>query len=172
MTKPNWFQIGQIIGVFGVRGEVKVKPFMDDPTAALQAKVWGLGESAQGLREVTLVHGRRHGPGLVVKLAGWDSPEAASALQGQTLWLPREYFPEPEEDAFYWQDLTGCRVVDEADGSDLGVVRGLFSTGSNDVLVVGREGERQERLLPFIRDVVIQVDMENRRLTVRLLPGL
>lgn len=172
MTRPNWFQIGEIVGVFGVRGEVRVKCHLDDPDLALGLPHWWLGDDPATLQQVCLVNGRRHGVGLVVKLEGWDSPEAAQVLARRSVWAPRDSFPAPEEDSYYWQELTGCRVVDETSGEELGVVRGLFATGSNDVLVVGKPGEREERLLPFIRDVVVAVDMDNRVLVARLLPGL
>lgn len=171
-TRSHWLQIGQVVGVFGVRGEVRIKSFSDHPDLALQLPHWWLGSDPSALRQVTVVGGRRHGVGLVAKLAGWDSPEAAIALIKQKVWAPRDSFPEPEEDTYYWEDLTGCRVVEEETGDEIGIVRGLFATGANDVLVVGKVGEREERLLPFIKDVVIEVDMEQRRLVARLLPGL
>jgi len=74
-----------------------------------------------------------------------------------------------EEGDFYWYELVGMEVVAD-DGRALGRVESLLATGANDVLQV-RDGDR-EILLPNIPDVVLSVDRETKRITVRLLPGL
>lgn len=157
--------LGRIVGVYGVRGWVKVFSETDPREGILGYSPWMLG--AGGVeRKVT--EGRRHGKGIVVHLAGCDDRDAAMALIDQEIAVTRDRLPPPSEDEFYWTDLEGLEVwTIAADGQEparLGVVDHLFSTGVNDVLVV--KGER-EHLLPFAWNQVIRsVDFEQGRVDV------
>ncbi|MGE5386497.1 MAG: ribosome maturation factor RimM, partial [Betaproteobacteria bacterium] len=83
----------------------------------------------------------------------------AEALRGMLVGAPREALPETDADEYYWADLIGLQVIN-ASGESLGQVAGLIETGANDVLrVVSESGE--ERLLPFVAQVVLEVEKEN-----------
>lgn len=114
-------------------------------------------------RPVQIAESRVHGNGVVARFEGIDSREAAQALTGAALGLPRDVLPELEDDEFYWADLLGCAVVD-VEGEPLGELKAFMETGANDVMVVA--GER-ERLIPFVMDEVVQqVDVDNARIVV------
>ncbi|MEO5377056.1 MAG: ribosome maturation factor RimM [Magnetococcus sp. DMHC-6] len=167
--------IGRIDGAFGVRGEVKVSSFSDDPEALLDYATLWLGSDASSVQKKVCVAGRRHGGRAVIRFEGLDTPEQAQKLVGQQVWVAKEDLLDPGEDAHYWVDLIGCQVLTE-EGEYVGVVEDLMSTGANDVLIL-REGtgltsSGQERLLPFIRDVVLEVNSVEKRILVRLMPGL
>jgi 16S rRNA processing protein RimM len=101
--------------------------------------------------------GRLQGKGVVLKFAGYDHREEATALLGRDIAVPREQLPDLEPDEYYWTDLLGLRVVTRQ-GVELGTVERLFETGANDVVVVA--GER-ERLIPFLEDEVItEIDLK------------
>ncbi|MGB5832227.1 MAG: ribosome maturation factor RimM, partial [Thiohalocapsa sp.] len=100
----------------------------------------------------TLLEGRTHGKGLVVRLEGCEDRDQAAVLTGQTIAVYRGQLPPPRPDEFYWADLEGLSVT-TLEGETLGCVSHLFATGANDVLVV--EGDR-ERLLPFLWDDVVK----------------
>lgn len=167
---PRWVAIGRLAGPFGVRGECRITPLTEGPDALLPFTAWWLGPDEGRLSRVQVSGARRHGNAVVARLSVCATPEEVKALQGLRIWIPREELPPAGEDDYYWIDLVGCQVVDEA-GTPLGLVDSLFATGANDVLVIREEGGG-ERLLPFIREVVLQVDLEARRITVHLLPGL
>jgi 16S rRNA processing protein RimM len=97
------------------------------------------------------------------------SREATQVLAGLDLYVRRDELPPPADGEFYWWDLEGLSVYTEA-GEDLGRVEEFFPTGSNEVLIV-RKGP-QEVLLPFIKDVVLSIDYQQRTMSVRLVPGL
>lgn len=167
---PPWVVIGEVAGVFGVRGEVKIRPLTAEPETPLSFPVWWLGRDEKHLREVALERGRPHQRGLVAKLVGWDDRDLAAALVGELLHVPRSALPEPDDDEHYWMDLQGCHVVGP-EGQDLGVVDHLFATGANDVLVLTAP-DGSERLLPYIAEVVREVDLEARIIRVSPLPGM
>ena len=100
-----------------------------------------------------------HGNTLVAQLAGIDEREAAVALKGLEVAVPRAQLPGAAEGEFYWADLIGLRVVNR-DAHEFGRVVRVMQTGANDVLVVagGNEIER-ETLIPFIAGAIRQVDL-------------
>ena len=155
--------LGRLVAPYGVRGWFKLHPFADDPAAWCGLPQWWLSVDAdqapETWRAYKLDEVREHGKGLVVKLAGIDDRSAAEALQGAYIGAPREAMPEVKADEFYWDDLIGLEVRNEQ-GVSLGKVNSLISAAANDVLVVAEgEGEhRQERLLPFVGAVVLEVD--------------
>ena len=114
-------------------------------------------------REVQGVRGRDGGKHIVATVPGVSDRDAAEALRGTEILVPREALPPPAPGEYYWVDLEGLRVV-TVEGVALGEVSHLLSTGANDVMVV--RGER-ERMLPFVQpDYVKSVDFESGTITV------
>jgi len=150
--------LGRIAAPYGVNGWVKVHPFGDDPLAWCKMRQWWLGADVgePQWRLASLRGCRGHADGLVALLEGVDSRERAEALKGLLVAMPRAALPEPDEGEFYWGDLVGLEVSNEA-GESLGRVASLISTGAHDVLVV-RDEAGHERLLPFVEAVVRDVD--------------
>lgn len=155
--------MGRIRGAFGVRGEVKLESFSDPPGAVLRYRPLLL-RTAQGLeRELEGIRGRATAKGIVAQIPGVEDRDAAQALFGAELYVPRSALPPPRPGEYYWVDLEGLKVV-TVDGVALGEVSHLLSTGANDVLVV--RGER-ERMIPFVRpDYVTSVDFDTATITV------
>jgi 16S rRNA processing protein RimM len=116
-----------------------------------------------------VTHMRRMGERLLLQLEGCVSRDMARSLAGCDLCVQRDELPPPLEGEFYWFDLEGLTVYTE-EGACLGRVEEFFPTGSNEVLVV-RQGV-QETLLPFIKDVILAVDVAQGILRVRAIPGL
>lgn len=151
--------LGRIVGVYGVRGWVRVLSETEPREAILGYSPWLLG----GSEPLRVVEGRRHGKGVVARLAGCEDRDQAATLVDQEIAVERDQLPPPSPDELYWVDLEGLQVWGP-DGVYLGIVDHLFSTGVNDVLVVS--GER-ERLIPFAwGDVIQSVDFEGGRIEV------
>ncbi len=154
--------LGRIAGLYGVQGWVKVFSYTDPRDAVLEHREWLLDREGSW-KPCELVEGKRHGKGIIAKLAGVDDRDAAAEYVGLDIGVPREQLPETEPGEYYWTDLEGLRVV-HTDGRELGTVAYLLETGANDVLVT--EGER-ERLIPFVMDqVVLDVDLDDGVITV------
>jgi 16S rRNA processing protein RimM len=161
-VQPAEVRVGEITGVFGVKGELKLRSHTVPPLAVGRYLPWQLRHrgAEQSVERPKL---RAHGKGLLLTLDGVADRTAAEALIGAEIWVPRSALPVPAAGEFYWIDLEGLDVF-TVDGTALGKVSHLFSTGSNDVIVA--RGER-ERLIPFVRpDVVREIDLSAGRITV------
>jgi 16S rRNA processing protein RimM len=155
--------LGRLVAPYGVRGWFKLHPFADDPAAWGALPQWWLAADPEQAPETWRLYEleavREHGKGLIAKLVGVDDRSAAEALQGAYVGATREAMPATGDDEYYWDDLVGLDVQN-AKGESLGKVASLISAAANDVMVV-QEGEgehRQERLLPFVASVVVEVD--------------
>lgn len=143
------------IGVpFGVRGWVKIHAHTEYSDGLLEYPTWWLGRNGQW-REVRVADSELHSKSLVVHLDGCDDRDAAAALRGNEIAVPRAALPEPAANEYYWSDLIGLSVLN-AEQQVLGKVSELLETGANDVLVV--QGER-EILIPFVPHVIQEVDL-------------
>jgi len=149
--------IGRIHGAFGVRGELKLESFTEPARAVLGYQPWLLRDAHGQERQVEGARGRETAKGIVATLPDVADRDAAEALRGAELYVPRSVLPPPAPGEYYWVDLEGLRVIN-TEGVDFGRISYLFPTAANDVLVV--QGER-ERMLPFVQpDVVVSVDLE------------
>jgi 16S rRNA processing protein RimM len=158
---PDWVIVGRISGLFGVRGWVKVFSETEPRGNILNYPCWYLGHPG-GWKEHKLLDGRPQGKGIVASIEGYDDRDRAGELIGVQIAVRRDQLPAPAADEYYWTDLEGLKVQTR-DGIELGRVDHLFATGANDVLVV--KGDRQ-RLIPFIEQVVLEVEPGAGRLIV------
>lgn len=148
--------LGRIVGVFGVDGWVKLHSFTEPRENIFRYRPWTLRGPAGETTEAR-PQGRLQGKGVVAKLSGAGDRDAAAALVGTEIWVPRTALPKPRAGEYYWADLEGL-AVRTVEGVDLGRVSHLFATGANDVMVV--QGER-ERLVPFVTGLqVVKVDLD------------
>lgn len=155
--------LGKIVGVHGIRGEVKLESYTEPRTQIFRYLPWRL-RSASGETTMAQCRGRAQGKGIVAELAGVADRDAAVALVGTEIWVARSALPDPGPGEYYWHDLEGLEVV-TTEGTPLGTVSHLIATGANDVLVV-RDAER-ERLVPFVSDDFVKdVDLAGGRITV------
>lgn len=152
--------LGRISGVHGVRGWVRVQSFTRPQDNLFEYGPWLI----RGLEQTVIEH-RVSGRGFIVRIAGVDDREMASALVGEEIQVARSALPEPEEGAYYWADLVGLEVVCE-DGQSLGRIDRLMETGAQDVMVV--KAGAKEHLLPFVQGPIVrEVDLQARRMVVR-----
>ena len=108
-------------------------------------------------------HTKMHSAWLLAKLAGIETREQAQALKGKPISAPRAALPEPARGLYYWADLVGLEVVN-TQGLVLGVVKGMLSSGAQDVMELA--GGKRQRLLPWVPAVVKRVDLEGGRIEV------
>ncbi len=162
--KTKLVVMGVVTGAHGIRGEVKIKSFTAVPE---DIAAYGPLLLDDGPGEVEILR-LRPGKGVfIAKLAGIGDRNAAEALKGRKLKLPRERLPEPEEDdSFYYEDLVGLRAERE-DGSDAGVVVAVHDFGAGDLLEIRPPGARATYYLPFTRELVPQVDVGGGRVVVK-----
>ena len=153
--------MGRVAVPFGIKGWVKIQSFTETPESLLSYASWWIGRDSSW-REVRVEEAKVQSGTVVAKLAGSDDRDAAALYRGQEVAIARQAFPEAKANEYYWSDLVGLKVVN-TEGADFGTVSEVLETGANDVLVV--KGEK-ERLIPFIEQVIREVDMAGRVIRV------
>ena len=167
MTK--YLEIGQIVNTFGIKGMVKVKPFTDDIRRFDRLeKVYIKKQNEKKEYEIEEV--KYHKEMVLIKFKGIDNIETASLLKNSYLIVDREKEEPLEEGRYYIVDMLGIDVYTE-EGKLLGKLDDIYNTGSNDIYVVKDELGKQV-LLPALKEVIKQVDIENKKMVVHLIPGL
>lgn len=153
--------VGVVVGAHGVRGALRIKPFTEQPDGIA---AYGPVEDEAGARRLRLkVLGTAKG--IVTATAqGVADRDAAEALTGTRLYVPRDRLPPPEPDEFYHSDLVGLAAQRE-DGTPFGTVRAVFDFGAGDVIELALADGRVE-MLPFTKAVVPVVDLAAGRLVV------
>ena len=154
--------MGRISAPFGIKGWVKVQPYADSANSLKQYDTWWLDGPA-GWQAYQVEQAQVQGVDVIAKLAGCEDRDAAEACKGRVVAVPREAFPPAQKGEFYWADLVGLRVKN-VEGLGFGVVSSMLDTGANAVMVVRQEAvdgneDGDERLIPFIADVVMRVDI-------------
>ncbi|MCC7353789.1 MAG: 16S rRNA processing protein RimM [Anaerolineae bacterium] len=158
--------IGRIVKPWGIKGEVEVEPESDWPPRFSGLKQVHLGD---GLTGVTIEGVRRNRDRVVLKLAGIETRNAAESLSGQWLHIPATQAMPLGEGEYFIHDVLGAAVWTPA-GEELGTITEVMTGLANDVWVV--RGGQGEILIPAIRDVVQEVNLDTRHITVVLPPGL
>jgi 16S rRNA processing protein RimM len=153
--------VGRFGAPFGVKGWIKVNSFTDPISNILEYDPWYL-HTRSGYKAVTLEDGHIHGKTIVVKLPQCNDRDIAKTFTHVTIAIDRNQLPELKAGEFYWDDLIGLEVFNQ-DNVNFGIVKELLATGANDVLVV--TGDR-ERLIPYIKQVILQVDLKNKKIVV------
>lgn len=151
--------VGKIIGLFGVKGWVKIRSYTDPREQIAQYRPWRVVVDGEwSSLDVEAV--QPQGKGLIARLAGIADRDQAVRLMNSDIVIDRSQLPVLDENEFYWRDLAGLKVSNLS-GVDLGTVESLLETGANDVLVVRKDGG-PEILIPFIVERVIHyVDIES-----------
>ena len=154
--------VAQIGAPHGVRGEVRLWAFTEDPMAVTR---YGPLEAEDGKRVfeiATLRPARGH---LVARLRGIDDRNAAERLTNIKLYVPRERLPAPAEDEFYHADLIGLAAV-SPDGADIGTIVAVQNFGAGDLLEIQPAGSGTSMFLPFTKSAVPTVDIAAGRVIV------
>lgn len=160
--------LGRIIGPHGIRGQIKITPFTEYIDGLLDYSIWWLSKDEKNWRPVHPVSSVIRDDRLIVTLREYSDRTSATELRGLRIAVPRSELPSlPEngEEGYYWSDLLGASVLNIR-GEILGTVTGLLETGANDVLQVRTAENAKERLIPFIDQIVVKVDLKSRQITV------
>ena len=165
----KYFEVGQIVNTFGVKGLVKVKPFTDDVERFEELKKVYICKKEK-LEEVEIEEVKYHKDMVLLKLKGIENMNQAEMLKGLYLKIDRKNAKKLPKDTYFIADLLGLDVYSD-ENEYLGKVDDIFPTGANDVYVVKDENGKQ-LLLPGISDVIKEIDLEKERIVVHLLKGL
>lgn len=172
-------EVGSIVDAWGIKGWLRIQPHSAFPEALFSSRRWFLQPSERGGRAfdgtvcLSIKEARAHSGAVVAAAQEIADRDAAQALKGARVFVPRSEFPVVGPDEYYWVDLLGLDVVNR-EGVALGKVRDLLSTGPQTVLVIkqsplveaGAKEKVRERMIPFVAAFVDKVDLAGRRIVV------
>ena len=168
----NWYNVGKIVNTHGIRGEVRVMSRTDFPEERY-AKGARLGLFMPGEKEpvmLTVASRRAHKNFDLLTFEGHTSINDVEKYRDGILRVPDEDLGELEEGEFYYHEIIGCTVVDQ-EGREIGKVTEVLETGANDVWAV-KPPEGKMHYIPYIEDVVLEVDTEKGRIVIDPIEGL
>lgn len=149
----EYLEAGKIVGVHGLKGEVKIDPWCDGPDFLSRFKrLFDKNEN-----EIKIERARVQKNIVIVKFRGVDTPEDAEKMRGTIVYIYRKDVKLPEG-VYFVQDLIGLEAVDIDSGEIYGKVTDVFQTGANDVYQITRNGK--DHLIPKIPDVVPEIDID------------
>lgn len=167
--KRQYFEIGQIVNHFGIKGMVKVNPFTDDISQFEEMETI-LVDKKGSLQEMQIEEVKYSKNQVLLKLKGIETVEEAEKYRNCYLKLPREKARKLPKNTYFIADLIGLEVYTE-EGNLLGKIDDIYNTGASDIYVIKDELGKQI-LLPAIKEVIKQVDLEEEKIIVHLLDGL
>jgi 16S rRNA processing protein RimM len=170
MENTRWMEAGQVTGVHGVRGELKVRPLCDGADFLLPFQCFALELPNSGDKRLYKAESSRAHQGfLLLKLEGVDTREDTQALRGSTLYFDRAEARLPEGKHFL-SDLIGLTAVD-GDGNEIGTLTEIHQPPAHDVYrITGLHGA--EHWVPAVPEFVKGIDLENGRVVVALIEGM
>ena len=162
-------RVGVIANTHGVHGEVKVFPTTDDMTRFKKLKqvILDTGKEQKTLEIASVKFFKNLA---ILKFKGIDNINDIEKYKGKDLLITRDQAVPLKKDEYFICDLIGCRVVTE-EGTEVGELTEVLQTAANDVFVVQAEGKK-EILVPYINDCVTDVAIEEKKVIIRLLPGM
>ncbi len=168
--KGDLVSIGKIVKCQGIKGEVRLLPFiMDLALKDCKGAIYTIDSTGKALkREPDLI--RSYKKIWIIRFEGINSINEAQNLIGQTVAVDKSFFPKLSPGNYYWFEIIGLEVYDE-ENNFYGEIKKVFSTGSNDVYVVKSQNE-DEFLLPATKEVVKKIDLKKNRLIFTLVEGL
>ena len=168
-AEDEWVAVGQVVGVFGIGGEVKVEAFTSFPERFAETPVLYAGTRHAPYKVLRAHPHKRH---MLLQLEGIQTIEAAERLRGLTLYIPADQIHALSENQYYLHDVVGLRVL-HVDGRELGTVKDILSSGGGvDLFVVQNSQTGKQVLLPAVKEFIKTVDIPAGVLEVDPIPGL
>jgi 16S rRNA processing protein RimM len=169
----TWIECGRVVRPWGIRGEILIHWLSGScPVEVGQGFVYREDDDGE-LLKLRVVASRNHGKQHVVRFDGVASRNEAEELRGVTFFLPEAELPPLPKGEYYSYQILGMDVVTDT-GKDLGKVTKIFTAGDNDVYVVKRGSGKdvQEVLVPALDSVILEIDVEEGKMTIKEVEGL
>lgn len=164
MSNDGLIVIGRLQKPFGIRGEIRVQAYTETFEAFEKSEWLQVKEKRMTIKQI-----RVHKGSVLVLFDGINTPEQASEFSGQLIQTSERNLPAKDEDEYYYFELIGLDVFTKS-GRHLGKITEIMATGANDVFVVN--GDCGEVLIPFIDDVVTEIDLATKKVQVDPMEGL
>jgi len=164
----QYLECGKIVTTHGIKGEVRVQPWCDSGDFLLDFDVLYFDD--KGINPIKITNARVHKNVVVIKFENIDTVEAAAALRNKVLYINRDD-AVIEDGEYFIQDLLDLEVIDIDTNQSYGIITDVTQTGANDVYHI-TDTNGKERLIPAIKDVVVNTDIHGGKMFIRPLEGL
>ena len=171
MERDALLLIGKIVGVHGLKGNIKVYSYAEsistyERSACVFVKAKDDTEKSYAINWV-----KHHGRLILLSLKGIENRNDAESLTDSRLFIKQSKLPESDDGSYYWFDIIGLSVFTD-DNKYIGKVESIFPTAASDIYTVKCPGKDNELLLPAVESVILEIDLKNKRMTVALPEGL
>ena len=167
----EYYQIGKIVNTHGIKGEVRVQATTDFPEKrfAIGEKVY-VFKNQKLVKELTIKSHRKHKQFDLLSFEGLEDINLVEDLKQADLKISADQQDELTEDQYYYHEIIGLDVFD-LEGNELGQISEIMQSGANDVWIIKRK-QKADLLIPAIKDVVKEIQIENHKVIIDLLDGL
>ncbi|WP_046215336.1 ribosome maturation factor RimM [Paenibacillus wulumuqiensis] len=168
----QWLMVGKIVNTHGIRGELKIYPNTDFPEVRFAPgnKLQMVHEETGASQQVEVQSSRLQKNMYVIRFKGFGNINDVEKYKGWVLKVSKDDTVELEEDEYYFHEIIGCEVVTD-EGQSLGVITEILTPGANDVWVV-KPAKGKDILIPYIHDVVLDINVDEKKITVHVMEGL
>lgn len=168
----KYYQVGKIVNTHGIGGELRIVASTDFVEERFQVGQKLAVEMPDGYQTVEIIQSRQHKQFYLLKFAGYENINLAEVFKGHNLKVAASNRQdELVENEFYYDQIIGLEVVEQATGEVYGKISGILSPGANDVWVIKRRG-KSDILIPYIASVVLKVDLQTQKVEVEMPEGL
>ncbi|ANF96494.1 ribosome maturation factor RimM [Paenibacillus bovis] len=168
----QWLMVGKIVNTHGIRGELKIYPNTDFPEVRFAPgnKLQMINEETGASQQVEVQTSRLQKNMYVIRFKGFGNINEVEQYKGWVLKVSKNDTVDLEEDEYYFHEIIGCEVVTD-EGQSLGVITEILTPGANDVWVV-KPAKGKDILIPYIHDVVLDINVEDKKITIHVMEGL
>lgn len=164
----NLLKVGELKKPYGIQGWLWLFSLIENREEIFDMQPW-LIQTAKGLQPVTIKNWRAQGKGYVVQLTEVPNRDVAETMYGVGIYTDKAELTGLTDDEYYWSDLVGLTVISQPDKVVLGRVKELFETGAHAIMVVAPTTDSvdtEERLIPWHKQTIVDVDLAQKTLTV------
>lgn len=167
----NYYEVGTIIGTHALKGEVKVYATTDFPDQRFQKGAQLFLNHQQQWLPLTINSVRQHKGMYLLSFVDYQDINLVEPFLKQKLYVSEADQQELDDGEYYYHDIVGMTIIDQNNQQELGTVKEILAPGANDVWVVGRPGQKN-LLLPFLKSVVLKIDVASKKAYVDVPEGL
>ncbi|MED3650006.1 ribosome maturation factor RimM [Heyndrickxia sporothermodurans] len=167
----NWFNVGKIVNTHGLNGEVRVISKTDFSEERYQkGNTLYLFLNNQEPVQLTIKNHRTHKNFDLLQFEGYENINIVEKWKNGLLKISEEQLTNLDEGEYYFHEIIGCKVI-TLDGEEIGIVKEILTPGANDVWVV-KGKDKKEHLIPYIDDIIKNVNIEEKVITIDPMEGL
>lgn len=168
LLDANLVKVAELRKPYGIQGWLWLFSYTEDREAIFNMQPWVI-KTAMGQKTLTVKNWRPQGKGYVVQLNEVPDRTIAETMFGVAIWANKDNLSDLSDDEYYWADLIGLTVISEQDDAVLGQVKELFETGAHAIMVVEptiESVDAEERLIPWHKQTIVDVDLTQKTLRV------